>query len=80
MEHQEYENFIESQVEELFTSFGQIYMVFFDGKGEKTTKETCWRLQPDCLITRDQIATPEQYVPGKPLEGAWESDLTMGTQ
>lgn len=79
-EHEEYGKFIESQVEELFTNFGKIDMLFIDGKGEKTTKETCWRLQPDCLITRGEIATPEQYVPGKPPEGAWESNLTMGTQ
>jgi len=79
-DHEEYGKFVEAQVTELFTRFGKIDMLFIDGVGEKTTKETCWRLQPDCLITRGEIETPEQFVPGKPPEGAWESNLTMGTQ
>jgi len=37
-------------------------------------------LAPNCLITRGAMATPEQFVPGRPPEGPWESNLTMGTQ
>ncbi|MDX1981691.1 MAG: hypothetical protein SFV51_15590 [Bryobacteraceae bacterium] len=55
-------------------------MLFIDGEGAAPTKKTAWRLQPDCLITRGAIATPEQFVPGRPPEGPWESNLTMGTQ
>jgi alpha-L-fucosidase len=55
-------------------------MLFIDGEGKEITKETCWALQPDCLVTRGAIETPEQHVPGRPPEGAWESNLTMGTQ
>jgi len=64
----------------LFSDFGPIDVLFIDGAGAEITKKTCWELQPDCLITRGAIKTPEQYVPGVPPEGAWESCLTMGTQ
>jgi alpha-L-fucosidase len=76
----EYGEFVRQQVTELFTDFGPIDVLFIDGAGAETTKKTCWDLQPDCLITRGAIKTPEQYVPGVPPEGAWESCLTMGTQ
>lgn len=79
-EHNAYGEFIAAQVTELFSNYGQIDMLFIDGKGEKTTKEVCWKLQPNCLVTRGEIETPEQYIPGRPPKGAWESCLTMGTQ
>jgi alpha-L-fucosidase len=37
-------------------------------------------LQPRIVVTREALETPEQYVPGVPIEGAWEANLTMGTQ
>ena len=79
-EDPEYGKYIEAQVTELFTKYGQIDVLFIDGIGEKITKQTCWKLQPNCLVTRGEIETPEQFIPGKPPEGAWESCLTMGTQ
>ncbi len=33
----------------------------------------------DTVVTRGAIQTPELYVPGVPLEGAWEANFTMGT-
>ena len=65
---------------ELFSNYGPIDMLFIDGEGEETTKQVCWTLQPNCLITRGAIETPEQFVPGRPPKGPWESNLTMGTQ
>jgi alpha-L-fucosidase len=75
-----YKDFVRRQVTELFSNYGKIDMLFIDGIGMEITKETCWTLQPDCLITRGAIETPEQFVPGRPPEGPWESNLTMGTQ
>jgi len=75
-----YKDFVRRQVTELFSNYGRIDMLFIDGIGMEITKETCWTLQPDCLITRGAIETPEQFVPGRPPEGPWESNLTMGTQ
>jgi alpha-L-fucosidase len=79
-EDPEYIRFIKAQVTELFSNYGQIDVLFIDGEGEEPTKQVAWTLQPNCLITRGAIETPEQYVPGRPPEGAWESNLTMGTQ
>ncbi len=67
------------QVRELFTNYGPIDVVFFDGPPEGL-KELAWELQPDTVVTRGAIETPEQFVPGVPLDGAWESCITMGTQ
>ncbi len=79
-EDPEYKDFVQRQVTELFTDFGPIDILFIDGIGDGITKQVCWTLQPECLITRGAIETPEQYVPGRPPEGAWESCMTMGTQ
>ena len=67
-----------SQVRELMTNYGKIDVVFFDGPYEGL-RDIAWQLQPDTVVTRGAMTTPEQYVPGIPLEGAWEANLTMGT-
>lgn len=72
--------FVKRQVSELMRQYGQVDVFFIDGRGEIPTRETVWQLQPHCLVTRGAIQTPEQTVPGIGLEGAWESNLTMGTQ
>jgi alpha-L-fucosidase len=79
-EDPEYREFVRRQVTELFSQYGPIDMLFIDGEGEEITKHVCWSLQPNCLITRGAIETPEQFVPGRPPEGPWEACLTMGTQ
>ncbi|MBV8551652.1 MAG: alpha-L-fucosidase [Acidobacteriaceae bacterium] len=69
----------QAQVHELLTHYGPISVIFFDGPASGL-KDLAWKLQPDIVVTRGALETPEQYVPGIPLEGAWESNLTMGTQ
>jgi alpha-L-fucosidase len=76
----EYDEFIRRQCRELMTRYGKIEVLFIDGDPKEPVKETCWTIQPDILITRGVLPTPEQTVPGKPPEGAWESCITMGTQ
>jgi alpha-L-fucosidase len=68
----------QAQVRELMSAYGKIDVVFFDGPYEGL-RDIAWQLQPDTVVTRGAISTPEQYVPGIPLEGAWESCITMGT-
>jgi alpha-L-fucosidase len=75
-----YREFVQQQVTEMFRDYGPIDVLFIDGIGDGVTKQVCWTLQPDCLITRGAIETPEQFVPGRPPAGPWESNLTMGTQ
>jgi alpha-L-fucosidase len=71
--------FDQAQVKELLTHYGPVKVMFFDGPAHGLT-ELAWKLQPNIVVTRGALQTPEQYVPGMPLEGAWESNLTMGTQ
>jgi len=67
------------QLAELLTNYGKIHALFLDGPPEGL-RELAWQIQPDIVVTRGAIETPEQYIPGVPIEGAWESCLTMGTQ
>ncbi|SMP77080.1 alpha-L-fucosidase [Neorhodopirellula lusitana] len=76
----EYVKFVQAQVTELMANYGDINVFFIDGRGKKTTKEVVWTLQPDCLITRGAIESPEQTVPGQPPEEVWETCMTLGTQ
>ncbi|HOX02249.1 MAG TPA: alpha-L-fucosidase [Candidatus Paceibacterota bacterium] len=69
----------QAQVRELLTRYGEIGVLFFDGEAEGL-RDLAWELQPDVVVTRGAIETPEQFIPGQPLEGAWEACLTMGTQ
>ena len=67
------------QIRELMTQYGKVDMMFLDGPPEELS-QTCWAIDPDVIVTRGGMETPEQYTPGVPLEGAWEGNLTMGTQ
>jgi alpha-L-fucosidase len=73
----------EKQLTELMTNYGKIDVIFFDG-GEgalqEKSKEVVWNLQPDILVTRGAINTPEQYIPGLATDESWEACVTMGTQ
>jgi alpha-L-fucosidase len=69
----------QAQLRELMTNYGRIDMVFIDGP-PGGLREIVWELDPEALVTRGALETPEQYTPGVPLEGAWEGNLTMGTQ
>jgi alpha-L-fucosidase len=66
------------QVGELMTNYGPIDIVFFDGEPHQL-RDLAWKLQPDTVVTRGAIQTPELFVPGVGLEGAWEACFTMGT-
>jgi alpha-L-fucosidase len=68
----------QAQVRELLTHYGPIDIAFFDGEPQGL-RDLAWKLQPDIVVTRGAIQTPEQYVPGAPLPGAWEACITMGT-
>ncbi len=67
-----------AQIQELMTNYGPIDIVFFDGEPQGL-RDLAWKLQPKTIVTRGAIQTPELYVPGIPLEGAWEANFTMGS-
>lgn len=68
-----------AQIRELLKNYGKIDFFFIDGP-EGGLRELCWELDPDIVVTRGAIETPEQFIPGLPLAGAWEANLTMGTE
>jgi alpha-L-fucosidase len=68
----------QAQVRELLANYGPVDVIFFDGEAQGL-RELAWQLNPNIVVTRGAIQTPEQYVPGVPLEGAWEACITMGT-
>lgn len=78
-----YLELVELQCMELMTQYGDIDVIFFDG-GEGDLQEKCksvvWELQPEIVVTRGAIKTPEQTVLGIASDDPWESCITMGTQ
>ncbi|HKL32056.1 MAG TPA: alpha-L-fucosidase [Tangfeifania sp.] len=78
-----YLGLVELQCMELMAQYGKIDVIFFDG-GEGPLQEKCkevvWDLQPDIVVTRGAIQTPEQTVLGIASDEPWESCITMGTQ
>ncbi len=85
----ELNDFNNAQMRELMRNFGKIDIVFFDPPTNAAVdrddivaelKQIVWEENPEALVTRGEMETPEQYTPGIPLEGAWEGNLTMGGQ
>jgi alpha-L-fucosidase len=74
-----YDDYTRQQCEELMTRYGKIDVLFIDGDPKEIVKQTCWKLQPDLLITRGAIKTPEQIMPGAMINEPWLSCITMGT-
>ena len=67
-----------AQLKELLTNYGDIDILFFDGPGDGL-REYAWELNPNLVITRDLMKTPEQNIPDAPLPRPWEACYTMGT-
>lgn len=68
------------QIDELFGNYGEIDVVFFDGGDQEKLAQYVHQLQPKCLVTRGEMATPEQRLPATPVPGPWEACFTLGTQ
>ena len=67
------------QLQELMRNYGKVDILFIDGPAEGL-REVAWEEQPDVVVTRGAIETPEQQIPGEPTPGPWEACFTMGTQ
>jgi alpha-L-fucosidase len=68
-----------AQLRELLTKYGPIDILFIDGVPDEL-KELAWQLQPNIIITRGAMETPEQKMPNEPMPGPWEACYTLGTQ
>jgi len=69
----------QGHVEELLTRYGDIFMLWFDGKCDPL-KTHAWRIKQDLFIGRGEIPTPEQRIPGEASDHAWESCMTTSWQ
>lgn len=68
------------QLTELLTKYGQIDILFLDGNevyGKKELAKVAWKINPDIVVTRGAIKTPEQHLPNTPLPSPWESCITL---
>ena len=69
-----------AQIKELLTEYGKIDVIFFDAFDNQLLVEYVHELQPECLVTRGEMQTPEQEIPDAPVPGPWEACFTLGTQ
>lgn len=73
-----------AQLTELLTQYGDIDLLFLDGEPNELNpgelQELAWRLQPNIVITRGAMVTPEERLPGQALADPWEACYPIGTQ
>ncbi|MCG6191238.1 alpha-L-fucosidase [Maribellus maritimus] len=75
--------YVKRQMTELMTQYGNIDIVFLDGMeqyGKTEVAKVCWDINPDIVVTRGAIKTPEQEIPDKPIPAPWEACYTFGDQ
>ncbi|MFV1995727.1 MAG: alpha-L-fucosidase, partial [Verrucomicrobiales bacterium] len=73
--------FTKRQLKELLTKYGKIDILFLDEKDDwvnSMVADYCWDVDPDLLISRGGMETPEQKLPDQPLPGPWEACFTIG--
>ena len=68
-----------AQIRGLYTNYGAVDYLFIDGEPDGI-RDLAWKLQPDTLVTRGALATPEQKLPETTLPDPWEACFTLGTQ
>lgn len=68
-----------AQIGELYSNYGKVDYLFLDGEATGL-RDLAWKLQPDTLVTRGAMETPEQRLPKKALKEPWEACFTLGTQ
>ena len=75
--------YTKKQMSELMTQYGEIDIVFLDGMSQFAKTElakVCWEINPDVVVTRGAIPTPEQKTPDSALPSPWEACYTLGSQ
>ena len=68
------------QVKELVTKYGPIDLMFFDAFATGPIVQYVHSLDPNIVVTRGEMKTPEQKIPDVAMPGPWETCMTMGTQ
>ncbi|PKQ44176.1 alpha-L-fucosidase [Confluentibacter flavum] len=76
-------SYAKEQVKELMSNYGKIDILFFDGMEQYAKTELakmCWEIDPDVVVTRGAIETPEQETPNTAIPSPWEACYTFGDQ
>ncbi|QDH78870.1 alpha-L-fucosidase [Echinicola soli] len=76
-------DYVKDQMRELMTSYGDIDIVFLDALDQYAKTEiakVCWEVNPEVVVTRGAIPTPEQTTPDSPMASCWEACYTLGDQ
>lgn len=73
----EMKRYVQRQIDELLSNYGPIDVLFIDGPAHGI-REQAWLRQPSIVVTRGAIETPEQHVPGIPMDQPWEACITIG--
>jgi len=69
-----------AQVDELLANYGPVDMMFFDAFITGPIVNYVHEIGPNVIVTRGEMKTPEQKIPGGAMPGPWETCMTMGTQ
>jgi len=75
--------YAKQQMKELMTQYGKIDIIFLDGMEQYAKTElakVCWEIDPEVVVTRGAIETPEQNIPNSPIPSPWEACYTLGDQ
>ncbi|MEA3460437.1 MAG: alpha-L-fucosidase [Bacteroidota bacterium] len=75
--------YLRKQMQELMTQYDPVDIVFIDGVDVAANVELakiCWELNPEVVVTRGAMETPEQQVPDQAIPSPWEACITMGQQ
>ncbi|WP_437370736.1 alpha-L-fucosidase [Maribacter litoralis] len=79
-ENSELLDYDKKQVKELVEKFSPIDVIFFDAFETQPIVQYVHALDPNIVVTRGEMETPEQNIPNAALPGPWETCMTMGTQ
>ncbi len=71
--------FAQAQLQELLTHYGDVDLMFFDGKSQGLV-DYVWARQPNTLITSGALRVTEQNIPGFAMKEPFEAPFTMGTE
>ena len=78
--HEELVAYTKKHLDELMKNYGKIDVIFLDGGHKAELAEYIHQLDPDCIVTRGEMVTPEQRLPKEPIPGPWETCFTLGNQ
>jgi alpha-L-fucosidase len=81
--NEELNDYTKKQMRELMTQYGDVDIVFLDGLDQFAQTELakiCWEINPQVVVTRGVMETPEQKTPESPLPSPWEACYTLGNQ